>query len=226
MKGVRGHKRLSLEKPRILKEKKCKKYKEPKAEPKAVAEPKAMKDKAIADKAEKEAEETKAIKDKGGRRRYLEEIEDAAEPKGPPAPKATKEDPKLAKEAECLEWEMIDDREDGAGAPIMTSTGTDLNSVNLDCSAIANDKGPTDTNSVSFMVNIDVVKETEATLSKIYKAMEQELQQKVAPRIAGCSSARKLAQSSSTKIVHVDFKGLEFDKGGTFVIPLPSILGS
>lgn len=207
LKGVRGHKRAlqtaEPPAPADKMEKKCKKYAEPKLDPKA------------------KKEDPKATDDKAGEAK-------AADPKATD-PKATadKADKEDKKEVECLEWfeEQGIDRDDEGGSsvvtdPTMTSTGSTTSSssfdqINVDCDAIANDKGPTDGHSVSFSVNIDVVKDDESTMNDIYSAMEKELQAKVAPRIAGCSSGRFLASGSQgSKIVHVDFGELEFDRRG------------
>ena len=142
------------------------------------------------------------------------------DPKAKEDPKHKEADKEIARaeeEAECLEY--YEDREGEGGSstisdPAFGSTGTNFDTVNVDCEAIANDEGPTDGNSVSFSVNFDVLKDADSKMSNIYAAMEEELQQKVAPRIAGCSSGRRLSGEELSKIVHVDFGKLEFDHQG------------
>ena len=218
LKGVRGSSKRLRPTVRVLKDKKCKKFAPaPKADPKAAKEGVAAPEPKAKEAASAPA--PKAAKEAGA----------APEPKaakeGAPAPKATAAEPKELKvkeaEPECLEWEEESDREDdGSGAEVVTdptmgstSTSTDFQSVNVDCDAIANDAGPTDTHSVSFSVNIDLLKDADSSLQSIYSAMEKELQSKVAPRVAGCSGGRMLAEES-TKIVNVDFGEFEFDNRG------------
>lgn len=213
VKGVRGTRKL--QEPVALKGdkvKKCKKFKEPKAGPKGVADPKASDPKlAAADK----TGEAPAPKDGPI-------PEEAVAPKATPElkdPKAKKEDPKAAaraEELECLEWE--EDRADGGSSGVIDDpafgSSNEFQSVNVDCDAIANDKGPKDTHSLSFMINMDVLKDADASLQDIYSAMEKELQTKVAPRVAGCSRGRMLASGGSSKIVNVDFGEMELDRKG------------
>lgn len=225
VKGVRGIKRSVVpDATRNLKEKKCKKYAEPKAAAHDLTDPKAKasdpKAKGANDKVDPKAADPKMkVSDKAAPGPKDTPKEEGGEAKLGP------KEAEMAREAECLEWEEASARDDeGSSAmvdPTMTSTGgtttstSEFDQINVDCDAIANDKGPTDTHSVSFSVNIDVLKSADARLSKIYDAMEQELQQKVAPRIAGCSSNRFLASgSSTTKIVHVDFGEMDFDHQG------------
>ena len=237
VKGVRGTKRFHPVGRSLKEEKKCKKFKEPKAvketvgEPKAVKEtvagPKAMKETVAEPKAVKEtATEPKAVKETAPEPKAVKET--VAEPKAVKETVAPKAEPKADKvgieaeeELECLEWEEASDRDDSSsdstivteGAFGSTGTSTDFQSVNVDCDAIANDSGPTDTHSVSFSVNIDLLKDADTGLQDIYSAMEKELQTKVAPRVAGCSSGRMLAEESS-KIVNVDFGDFQFSNRG------------
>lgn len=229
VKGVRGNKRSLVSHGRTLqkeKEKKCKKF----AEPKAVADkldPKATDPKATDGKlANPKAAEDPKAGDPKMKEATKEATKETLAPKATPEPKEDKKATDLAlEEAECLEWEEFESRSDeGSEAmvdPTMTSTGSttmssEFDQINVDCDAIANDNGPTDVHSVSFSVNIDVLKDAESKLNDIFDGMEKELQQKVAPRIAGCSSSGRFLASddSSSKIVHVDFGEMEFDHQG------------
>ena len=211
LKGVRGTRRLQVEsespspkEPKDPKEKKCKKYAEPKAGPKVAPETKATASDPMATDAE--PKEAVAPKDPKDPKAAPESKATAGDPKDP---KAKKADPKAAAQ-ECLEWE---ESSDVVSDPSFGSTSTEFQSVNVDCEAIATDKGPTDTHSVSFMVNMDVLKDADTRLKSIYSAMEKELQSKIAPRIAGCSGSRMLAEESS-KIVYVDFGEMDLDNKG------------
>lgn len=229
VKGVRGIRKLQEPPaPKEDKVKKCKKFKEPKAAPKGVADPKAADPKlgdlkAVSDTTEEAPAPEDATEEAPAPK------EGAALPKEGVAPKATgdpkdpkaKEDPKAtaasdrSEELECLEWE--EDRSDSGSSAIddpAFGSSSDFQSVNVDCDAIANDKGPTNTHSLSFMINMDVLKSADASLQDIYSAMEKELQMKVAPRVAGCSGGRMLASGQSSKIVHVDFGDMELDRKG------------
>lgn len=229
VKGVRGTKRFQPTGRSLKEEKKCKKFKEPKAVKETVGEPKAVKETVGEPKAVKETvTEPKAAKETVAEPKAAKETvaepkaakETVGEPKADPKA-ADKKAVKAEEELECLEWEEASDREDSSsdstivteGAFGSTGTSTDFQSVNVDCDAIANDAGPTDTHSVSFSVNIDLLKDADSGLQDIYSAMEKEFQAKVAPRIAGCSSGRMLAEES-TKIVNVDFGDLEFSSRG------------
>lgn len=238
LKGVRGSSKQFRPAVRNLqeevKEKKCKKFKEPKAVKESVADPKAAKETVADPKAIKETvADPKATKETVGDPKATKET--VGDPKAtsqsvadPKAAKETVGDPKAAKDSkdlkavdedECLEWDRADDVGDSTimtgGAMGSTGTSTDFQSVNVDCDAIANDAGPTDVHSVSFSVNMDLLKDADTGLNSIYSAMEKELQTKVAPRIAGCSGSRMLAEESATsKIVHVDFGEFEMDNRG------------
>lgn len=230
VKGVRGTRRLQVSPPlgpEPPKVKKCKKFMDPKAallpnatiEPKTTLGPKST----IAPKA---TPEPRAIG-----------LEPTVDPKSldpnvaDPVP--TKEaDTKATPEDECLEWEYVTDRKNGGSDQNIvsepsygsTTNSSKFQSINVDCGAIADDQGPTDTYSVSFNVNIDIVKDVPSSMRDIYSAMEKELQSKVAPRIADCSDGRRVLAQPSTKIVNVDFGKFEFDHSGKNHRYSPSVL--
>jgi len=235
LKGVRGFPKkihtatrsLQEEAPKDTKDKTCKKYKEPKSVKESTTEPKAVKEaitepKAVAEPKQavaepKDAQDPKDVKE--AKTGVLEALADKAAPKADKIAVADKADPKAdakaaVKEAEleCLEWE--EDREDSGSEviePVMGSS--EFAEVNVDCNAIANGAGPIDTHSVSFSVNMDLVKDADSGLQSLYSAMEKELQTKVAPRIAGCTSGRLLSEESS-KIVNIEIGEFQLDIAG------------
>lgn len=219
LKGVRGFRQLqapSDDAKKGDKVKKCKKEKakEPKAELKIAGEQKAAKN--------PKEEGPKLADDKD--KKSSKEVETKSA-------KEAEAEAKADKEIECLEWEEEDSDEvtdrgtEGSDGKVVTepalgSTGSstsassEFHSVNVDCDAIANGSGPTDAHSVSFSVNIDVLKDASTGMQAIYSAMEKELQNKVAPRIAGCSDGQASSTEETTKIINVDFGKLEFDHSG------------
>jgi hypothetical protein len=86
----------------------------------------------------------------------------------------------------------------------------------LDCAGIAAGTATKADNRIAYVVDFDLVVDSDFSFDVVADAVRQILQQKVAPLAAGCVGRRRMQETSSTGITNVIFFAPEQSTTGEF----------